>query len=129
MSGWSRIGLLAVLLAAGCGMLFPEHVPPSQTSTRVAQVSFQITARGGRCEPAVLAADRQGGPLLIVFDVTSLGGDSFFLVPDAGIRKLVPADTRLEIPYLAQWSGIFEIACTSSRIITPLTRTGKLAIK
>lgn len=129
MSGWWTIGLLAALLATGCGRIFGEYVPPSLTSTQVKQVSFQIIARDGRCEPAVLAADREGGPLLIVFEVTSVGGDSFFLVSDVGIRKLVPANTRVEIPYLADRSGIFEIACTSSRIMTPFTRTGKLAIK
>jgi hypothetical protein len=129
VSGRWTIGLLVALLATGCSWLFGEHVPPSQTSTEVKRVSFQIVARGGRCEPAVLAADREGGPLLIVFDVTSVGGDHFFLVPDVGIRKLVPAGTRLEIPYLAQRSGVFEIACTSARLITPFTRTGKLAIK
>lgn len=129
MSRWWTIGVLTALLATGCSWLYGEHVPPSLTSTQVKQVSFQITARGGRCEPAVLAADREGGPLLILFEVTSRGGDYFFLVPDAGIRKLVPADTRLEIPYLAQGSGIFEMACTSSRIMTPFTSIGKLAIK
>jgi hypothetical protein len=129
VSGGGRIGLLAALLATGCSRLFGEYVPPSLTATKVKQVSFQITARDGRCEPAVLAADREGGPLLIVFEVTSMGGDYFFLVSEVGIRKLVPADTRVDIPYLADRSGIFEIACTSSRIMTPLTRTGKLAIK
>lgn len=123
------IGVLVALLVTGCSWLFGEHVPPSQTSTKVKEVKFEVIARNGRCEPAVLAADREGGPLLIVFDVTSVGGDYFFLVPAVGIRKLVPAGTRFEIPLLAQWSGIFDIACTSTRIITPFTSTGKLAIK
>ena len=123
------IGLVAALLVTGCSRIFGKHVPPSLTSTQVKQVSFQIIARGGRCEPAVLAADREGGALLILFEVTSVGGDYFFLVSDVGIRKLVPAGMRVEIPYLADRSGIFEIACTSSRIMTPFTRTKKLAIK
>lgn len=125
---WTPLALIA-LLAAGCGSLFGEHVPPSMTSQEVRRVSFQIVARGGRCEPSVLAADREGRGLLIVFEVTSVGGDHYFLVSDIGIRKLVPAGTQVSIPFLADQSGIFDIACTSSRIMTPLTSKGRLAIK
>jgi hypothetical protein len=123
------IAILVPLLATGCGSLFGEHVPSSATSQEVKRVSFQIVARDGRCEPAVLAADREGRGLLIVFEVTSVGGDYYFLVSDIGIRKLVPAGTQVAIPYLADRSGIFNMACTSSRIMTPLTAKGKLAIK
>jgi hypothetical protein len=123
------IVFLATLLATGCGSLFGEHVPPSATSQEVKRVTFQIVARDGRCEPAVLAADREGRGLLIVFEVTSVGGDHFFLVSGVGIRKVVPAGTQVTIPYLADRSGIFDIACTSSRLMTPFTAKGKLAIK
>lgn len=125
---WKLLALIAVL-ATGCGSLFGERVPPSMTSQEVKRVTFQIVARGGRCEPAVLAADREGRGLLILFEVTSVGGDYYFLVSDIGIRKLVPAGTQVAIPYLADQSGIFDIACTSSRIMTPLTAKGRLAIK
>jgi len=125
---WMVVPLVA-LLATGCGSLFGEHVPSSATSQEVKRVTFQIVARDGRCEPAVLAADREGRGLLVVFTVTSVGGDHYFLVSDVGIRKLVPAGTQAEISYLADRSGIFDMACTSSRIMTPLTAKGKLAIK
>lgn len=126
------IGLLLVLVAlasGGCARLWGERLPRSTASADTRQVTFEVVAQGGRCEPGVLAADREGRALLITFRVKSPGGAHYFLVPEAGIRKQVPAAGELEIPWLADRSGIYEYACASSRWIGPFTPTGKLAVK
>ncbi len=121
-----RLVVLVFMVLAGCGraQYAPPNVPPE-----VRRVAFEIVARGNRCEPAVLAADREGHALVLDFRVTSVGKTHMFLIPDLGVRRSIPAGTRLDIPVLVEQSGIHEFACTSFRWIGPLTSTGKLAIK
>ncbi len=127
-----RLGFLlalAGLLLGGCGKLLGEQTPRASAPSDMRRVAFEIVAKGGRCEPSVLAADREGRALLITFQVTSLDGSYYFVVPGADIRKEIPANTRVEIPWIADRSGIHEYACTTRRWITPFTPTGKLAVK
>lgn len=121
--------LVGVLTLTGCARLMPENQPRSTVPTDVPHVRFEIVAQDGRCTPAVLAADRQGRAVVLTFLVTSVDRAHFFLVPGAKIRKEVPANTRVEVTWLADRSGVHEYACTSGRWIGPLTATGKLAVK
>ena len=127
-----RLGFLLALvglLLPGCGSMLGEKTPQASAPSDMRRVVFEIVARDGRCEPSVLAVDREGRALLITFQVTSPDRSYFFVLPGADIRKEIPANTRVEIPWIADRSGLYEYACTSSRWITPFTATGKLAVK
>ncbi len=119
----------AALLIGGCGWLFPDHVPPLLRPADVKQVTLEVVARGNRCEPAVMAVDREGRAVLLTFRVTSVGKEHVFLIPDLSVRRRVPADSQVDIQLLADRSGIYEYACTSRPWIGPFATTGKLAIK
>ncbi len=118
----------ATLLAAGCGLLADKPLPGSMPA-QLKQITFEIVAQGGHCQPSVLAADREGRSILITFQVTSVGKSHRFLIPDLGVRTTVPAGTQVTIPVVADRGGIFDYACTWSPWITPVTAKGKLAIK
>jgi len=125
----AMVVLLGLLSMTGCARLMPENLPRAAMPADVPHVRFEIVAQGGRCTPSVLAADRQGRAVVLTFQVTSVDRAHFFLVPGASIRKEIPANTRVEISWLADRSGVHEYACTSGRWIGPLTPTGKLAVK
>ena len=120
--------MVSALLAA-CGALLPENTPTARGPEDLRRVTFEIVARENRCEPAVLAADRQGGALLIVFKVNSVGKQHWFIIPDLGVRKTIPSGSEVEIPVVVEWSGIYEYGCTGLRWLGPLDSKGKLAIK
>jgi hypothetical protein len=120
--------LLVLSLAAGCGAL-SEKTPTAAAPEDVKRVTFEIVARKNRCEPAVLAADREGRGLLITFKVSSVGKQHWFIIPDLGVRKTIPAGTEVAMPVVAESSGIFEYGCTGMRWLGPLDSKGKLAIK
>jgi hypothetical protein len=117
------------LFSAGCGLLFKDHLPAGNAPADLKRISFEIVARGNRCEPAVLAADRAGRSVLLTFQVTSEGKAHVFQIPDLEVRRSVPAGTQIAIPVVADRSGIYAYACNSVPWISPLTVTGKLAIK
>ena len=120
--------LLALLvLLAGCARTAPA--PPPPVPADVKKVTFEVVARDNRCEPSVLALDREGRGILVAFQVTSVGKSHQFLIPGLKLRRAVPAGTRVEIPVFVERSGIYEYACAGSRWIGPFTATGKLAIK
>ncbi len=121
--------VVLVLLMAGCSWILPEHTPTARGPEDLKRITFEIVARGKHCEPAVLAADRQGGALLLVFKVNSVGQPHWFIAPNLGIRKLIPANSEVEIPLVVEWSGIFEYGCTGLRWLGPTDSKGKLAIK
>jgi hypothetical protein len=125
-----RAGSFAVglALATGCGLL-AENTPKATAPDDVKQVTFEIVARNNRCEPAVLAADREGRALLINFKVNSVGKEHWFIIPDLNVRKSVPAGTEVTIPVVAEWSAITEYGCTGLRWLGPFDSTGKLAIR
>jgi cupredoxin-like protein len=116
-------------LSIGCGSLFKDHLPNESAPADLKRVTFEIVARDNRCEPVVLAADRDGRSLLVTFQVTSVGKQHVFQIPDLEIRKTIPADLQITIPMIADRSGIYSYACNSVPWISPLTATGKLAIK
>ncbi len=120
---------VALVLAAGCGRLFGERMPAATAPEDVRRLTFEVVARDNRCEPAILAADREGRALLITFTVTSVGKPHMFLIPDLDIRVTIPADSRVSIPVLVERSGLYAYGCTGFRWLTPLTSKGKLAIK
>lgn len=116
-------------LVAGCGRLFPDRTPAPTAPADVQRVTFDIVARDNRCEPSVLAADREGRALLITFHVTSVGKQHVFQIPDLEVRQTVPAGTEVSIPVLADRSGIYPFGCTGLAWLGPLGARGKLAIK
>ena len=125
-AGWL---VMAMVLTAGCGRLFADRTPVATTPADVQRVTFDIVARDNRCEPGVLAADREGRAILITFHVTSVGKQHVFQIPDLQIRKTIPAGTEVSIPVLADRSGIYPYGCTGLAWLGPLDTRGKLAIK
>ncbi|MBP2670460.1 MAG: hypothetical protein H6Q85_526 [candidate division NC10 bacterium] len=121
--------LSALLLAGGCGWLFPDHTYSVLRPADARQVTVEVVARDNRCEPAVLAVDREGRAVLVTFQVTSVGKEHVFLIPDLSMRRRIPADSRADVEMLADRSGIYEYACNSQPFIGPFVTTGKLAIK
>ena len=117
------------MAAGGCGWLFPERTPVTATPADVKRVVFDVVARGNRCEPSVLAVDREGRAVMVTFQVISVGKEHVFLIPDLFVRRTIPADNRVDIQFLADRSGIHEYACNSQPWIGPFVTTGKLAIK
>lgn len=126
---WWMMIIGPCLLTAGCGRWFSDSPPNVLRPAEVKQVTIEVIARGNRCEPAVIALDRQGRAVLVTFQVTSVGKEHIFLIPDLAVRRHVPADTRLDIQVLAARSGIFEYACNSQPWIGPFATAGKLAVK
>jgi hypothetical protein len=120
---------LGALLVGGCGGRATDRVSPAMAPADIRRITFEVVAKNGRCEPSVLAADREGRALLITFQVSSPDRPHYFLLPAADIRREIPANATVEIPWIAERSGIHEYACTSGRWILPLTPTGKLAVK
>lgn len=124
----SLMGL--AVLSFGCSRLFKDRLSDGNAPADLKRVTFEIVARDNRCEPAILAADRDGRSLLVTFQVTSVGKPHVFQIPDLGIRMTIPADNQIAIPVIADRSGIYAYACNSVPWISPLmTSTGKLAIK
>ena len=121
--------VMVVALAAGCGRLLAEKTPTAAAPDDVKRVTFEIVARANRCEPAVLAADREGRALLIIFKVNGVGKQHWFIIPDLDVRKTIPAGTEVSIPVVVERSGIYEYGCTGLRWLGPLDSKGKLAIK
>jgi hypothetical protein len=121
--------LAAGLLVPGCSGMFADRMPDTVNPAEARRVTIEVLARDNRCEPAVVAVDRQGRAVMIMFQVSSVGKEHLFLIPDLSVRRRVPADSRLEIQILADRSGVHEYACTSQPWIGPFATTGTLAIK
>lgn len=123
------LSLVVMVLLMGCASLFGDRTPSANVPAGVKGVTFEVVARGNRCEPSVLAVDRGGGAILITFQVTSVGKQHVFLISDLDVRMTVPEDMMVSIPVLADRSGIYEYACTGLSWIGLFTAKGKLAIK
>ena len=121
--------LMMVALSMGCASLFADRAPTATAPADVKRVTYEIVARDNRCEPSVLAADREGRAILITFQVTSVGKQHKFLIPDLNIRTTVPDGTMVTIPVLADRSGIYKYACTGLSWIGPFDAKGRLAVK
>ncbi len=125
---WS-LSLVMMALLPGCASLFGDRVPSGNVPAGVKRVTFEVVARDSRCEPSVLAVDREGGAILITFQVTSVGKQHVFIISDLDVRMTVPEGMMVSIPVLAERSGIYDYACTGQRWIGLFTSKGKLAIK
>jgi plastocyanin domain-containing protein len=125
----AMVALSVLVAAGGCGWLFPDRMYPVLRPADVKQVAVEVVARGNRCEPAVLAVDREGRAVLVTFQVATVGKEHVFLIPDLHVRRRIPADSRADIELLADRSGIYEFACNSQPFIGPFVATGKLAVK
>ena len=121
--------LCAILLTGGCGWLFSDHAPEAFRPADVKQLTIEVVAQDNRCEPAVIAVDREGRAVLVTFQVISVAKEHVFLIPNLSVRRRVPADSRLDIQVLADRSGIYEYGCNSQPWLGPFATTGKLAIK
>ena len=128
VQAWGLALVMAVLFM-GCASLFADRTPSATAPADVKRVTFEIVARGNRCEPSILGADREWKAILITFQVTSVGKQHKFLIPDLNIRATVPDGTMVTIPVLADRSGIYQYACTGLSLIGPFDAKGKLAIK
>lgn len=123
-SVWVVVLWMAVL-TAGC----KDRMPVANVPAGVKRVTFEVVARDGRCEPSVLAVDREGGAILITFQVTSVGKQHIFSISGLDVRMTVPEGMMVSVPMLADRSGIYEYACTGLPWVGLFAAKGKLAIK
>lgn len=121
--------LLSVIAMMGCANLLPETFPPTGAPPDVKRLSFAMVARNYRCEPSVLAVDREGRSVLVKLTVRSEGARHIFSIPDFEIRRFLEPGKETTVEFLADRSGIFSFGCTRFPLITPLDHKGKLAIK
>ncbi len=121
--------LLPAIALAGCARLFPETSFPAGAPAEAKRLSFTIVARNYRCEPSVIAVDREGKSALVKVTVRSEGARHTFSVPALGIRRYLDPGQEVTVEFLAERSGIFDFGCTRFPLITPFDHKGKLAIK
>lgn len=128
-----RPGVWSWLLLAnaitGCASLFPETFPPTGAPASAKRLSFTMIARNYRCEPSVMAVDREGRSALVTLTVRSDGVRHVFSIPDLGIRRYLEPGQEATVEFLAERSGVFDFGCTRFPVITPLDHKGKLAIR
>jgi len=131
MRGGSRVWswLLPLIAVTGCGGLFPETSPPAGAPAEAKRLTFTIIARNYRCEPSVIAVDREGKSALVKVTVRSEGARHVFSIPDLRIRRYLQPGQEATVEFLAERSGVFDFGCTRFPLITPLDHKGKLAIK
>ena len=121
--------LLPAMALAGCAGLFPETSPPTGAPASAKRLSFTMIARNYRCEPSVMAVDREGRSALVTLTIRSDGVRHIFSIPDLGIRRYLEPGQEATIEFLAERSGVFDFGCTRFPLITPLDHKGKLAIR
>lgn len=128
------VACAAVFLAAACGTvfpLFPEKAPSLRAGEGLKEAKFQIVAKDYACEPRVIAIDRDGRSIKVIFTVTSVGTEHIFLIPDLDIRRSIPAGEESTLEFVADRSGIYEFGCSRFPALwmNPLESRGKLAVK
>ncbi len=126
---WVRLWLLPILAITGCAGLFPDTSPPAGAPSEAKRLSFTIVARNYRCEPSVIAVDREGKSALVKMTIRSEGARHVFSIPDLGIRRYLQPGQEVTVEFLAERSGVFDFGCTRFPLITPFDHKGKLAIK
>lgn len=119
----------SVMVLTGCAMLFPETVPPAGAPAEAKRLSFTMIARNYRCEPSIIAVDREGRSVLVTVTIRSDGARHVFSIPDLEIRRYLEPNQETTVEFLAERSGVFDFGCTRFPLITPLDHKGKLAIK
>jgi plastocyanin domain-containing protein len=88
-----------------------------------------MIARNHRCEPSVIAVDREGRSALVTVTIRSDGAGHVFSIPDLEVRRYLESGQETTVEFLAERSGVFEFGCTRFPWISPLDHKGKLAIK
>ena len=126
---WGRLLILPVMAITGCVSLFPETAPPAGIPAEAKRLSFTMIARNYRCEPSVIAVDREGRSVLVKVSIRSEGARHVFSIPDLEIRRYLDPGQEITLELLAERSGVFDFGCTRFPLITPLDHKGKLAIK
>lgn len=125
----SRLLALPVAALTGCAGLLPDTAPPAGIPAEAKRLSFTMVARDYRCEPSVIAVDREGRSVLVKVTIRSDGARHVFSIPDLEIRRYIEPGQETTVEFLAERSGIFVFGCTRFPVITPLDHKGKLAIK
>ena len=126
---WVWPWLLPVIAITGCASLFPETSPPAGAPAEAKRLTFTMVARNYRCEPSVIAVDREGRSALVKVTIRSEGARHIFSIPDLHIRRYLDPGKEVTVEFLAERSGVFDFGCTRFPLITPLDHKGKLAIK
>lgn len=121
--------LLPIIAMTGCATLFPDTSPPAGAPADAKRLAFSMVARNHRCEPSVIAVDREGRSALVKVAIRSEGARHIFSIPDLGIRRYLQPGQEATVEFLAERSGVFDFGCTRFPLITPLDHKGKLAIK
>lgn len=121
--------VLPVMVMTGCASLLPETAPPAGAPTEAKRLSFAMVARNYRCEPSVIAVDREGRSVLVKVTIRSDGRRHVFSIPDLEVRRYLEPGQETTVEFLAERSGVFDFGCTRFPLITPLDHKGKLAIK
>lgn len=126
---WIWLLASSVMVLTGCATLFPETDPPTGAPPEAKRLSFTMIARNYRCEPSVIAVDREGRSALVKVTIRSEGARHVFSIPDLEIRRYLDPGQETTVEFLAERSGVFKFGCTRFPLITPLDHKGKLAIR
>ena len=126
---WAWAWLFQATVATGCAGLFPETSPPAGAPPEAKRLAFTMVARNYRCEPSVIAVDREGRSVMVKVTIRSEGARHIFSIPDLEIRRYLEPGQETTVEFLAERSGVFDFGCVRFPFITPLDHKGKLAIK
>ncbi|MDD5559298.1 cupredoxin domain-containing protein [Candidatus Methylomirabilis sp.] len=126
---WIWLLASSVMVLTGCATLFPDTDHPAGAPPEAKRLSFTMIARNYRCEPSVIAIDREGRSALVKVTIRSEGARHVFSIPDLEIRRYLDPDQEATVEFLAERSGVFEFGCTRFPWISPLDHKGKLAIR
>lgn len=123
------LSMASVMVLTGCATVFPEISPPAGIPVEAKRLSFTMIARNYRCEPSVIAVDREGRSALVKVTIRSDGARHVFSIPDLEVRRYLEPGQETTVEFLAERSGVFAFGCTRFPWISPLDHKGKLAIK
>lgn len=130
MGSWGRWGLAVVGLGlAGCTLVFPERELPLRPVPPLKRLAFEIVAEDGRCEPPVVAVDREGRAAVVALTFISRGSRHVIKIPDLNVRKTLEAGEQTTVEFVADKSAVMTVGCSGSRFILPLSQTGKIAVR
>jgi hypothetical protein len=130
---WERFRIwsvaMSVMVLTGCTTFFPDISPPAGIPAEAKRLSFTMIARSYRCEPSVIAVDREGRSALVKVTIRSDGARHVFSIPDLEVRRYLEPGQETTVEFLAERSGVFAFGCTRFPWISPIDHKGKLAVK